>query len=185
MEFIETLGLTLLSVVIGVCAIWGLADIIGEIKDSFTIKKQNKEDKENSSKEKETESLDYKAKYENFLNKYPYNKIIDEWVNKVLDDGVMKIYGTASDLYSDVYYYTIETPNYIFTYWHQNLFYAMANRGDIKNKNNEILFQWKDYVISKDTRYRLYQIEESMKELCGNKTIPIIYSNTKNRQFYC
>ena len=68
----------------------------------------------------------------------------------------------------------------------------MVDRGEIKTKDNRILCEWESQGISKETRYRLYQIEEGMKEIREDKQIPIIYpkkpittktSETKHNNF--
>lgn len=180
MKFI---GIVVVVLFISYCLAIVIDKINTCINNSFKkhVEKKAQSKKESSKVDtvNEKDTPEYKAKNENVLNKF--NRLVDEWVNKVLDDGVISIYEKGCASGNINYYYVIETQNYTLQYWHQNLYYSMANYGEIKTKDNRILCKWESQGISKETRYRLYQIEESMKEIREDKQIPIIPPKTKQK----
>ena len=179
----EFIGIAIVALFISYCLAIAIEKIIvwtiGFFDKCAEKKVQSKKESSKVDTVNEKDTPEYKAKNENVLNKF--NRLVDEWVNKVLDDGVISIYEKGCTIGNINYYYVIETQNYTLQYWHQNLYYSMANHGEIKTKDNRILCKWESQGISKETRYRLYQIEESMKEIREDKQIPVIYPKTKQK----
>ena len=172
----EFIGIAIVALFISYCLAIAIEKIIawtiGFFDKCAEKKAQSKKESSKVDTVNEKDTPEYKAKNENVLNKF--NRLVDEWINKVLDDGVISIYEKGCAIGNINYYYVIETQNYTLQYWHQNLYYSMANYGEIKTKDNRILCKWKSQGISKETRYRLYQIEEGMKAIREDRQIPII-----------
>lgn len=118
-----------------------------------------------------------KAKHDS--SNYPVNTYVDDWVNKVLNDGVIKVYQSNNKYIPSekdrVFYSGIMTEHYHMLYWCENKFYAYAHNGSILIRNTNQYITWNNNGISKKTRYHLYQVEEGFKAL-NNGEIPMLYS---------
>lgn len=185
MNLLETIIVVLIFGAFSVLIPMGLSYLI--IKIYYYIKDRifSEEDFNKNLKYPEHDSrnlkrAEFRAKHEPAVHQY--DSEVDAWINRLLDMGVVNIYKMNTPFNDDpkeeeICRYVLETKKYICTYWHTNLFYGMADRGEIRNKNTyDIAIRWDNKSISKKTRYRLYQCEEAMREQYEDKEFPMLYN---------
>lgn len=156
--------------------------------------KKNKEKPKEIKKSKESEEQEYRNKFpksdfrhyknpeellkENIIFEKEARKNIlqNNWVNKVLNDGVLDI---VKIKYPDdaIFDYKMITEHYIMKYWHVNIPYGFGQSVSIFQKGNEgnrRLIEWQNSYLTSEMRLKLYYAEENLKEIKYNGEIPAI-----------
>ncbi len=173
-EFVELIliGCAVILVIYGFIEVYKYAKVEKESKESKEEEYENKFPDFDFRHYKNPEQMLKEDKlYESEAKK---NYLQNNWVNKVLNDGVLGIF-KYNYLDGKTYEYNIITEHYIMSYWHNNIPCAFGQSVSIYQRRKEgdkELIGWKNGYLTSKTKLHLYYIEENLRKFKYHGEIP-------------